>query len=140
MKLANTLIALTLATSFALVGCGSTSTDTTKSATLAASTEDATSKIKTGVEKLSAVSSDLKKAIDAGDEAKIKETGPKLEDEWSAFEDEVKPKFADLYEEIEKSLNPAIAASKATPLDKATLAKLNDDLSATLKKLADKVK
>lgn len=38
------------------------------------------SAIKTGVAKMLSITADLKTAIDAGDEAKVKVTGPQLED------------------------------------------------------------
>ncbi|WP_302847496.1 hypothetical protein [Paenibacillus sp. yr247] len=43
----------------------------------------------------------MKKAIEAGNEAKIKEIGPKIEETWATFEDGVKPRSSDLYEESE---------------------------------------
>lgn len=96
--------------------------------------------VKAGATQLIGLTSDLKKAIDAGDQAKIKEMGPKLEEIWSTFEDGVKPRNADLYEEIEKSLNPEVAGSQKNPIDKETLSKLNDDLAQSLKKLVQSLK
>lgn len=43
----------------------------------------------------------LNAAIDSGDEATVKTTGPQLEDAWSPFEDNVKQKYPDLYKKVE---------------------------------------
>jgi len=96
--------------------------------------------VKAGATQLIGLTNDLKKALDAGDEAKIKEIGPKLEDVWSTFEDGVKPRNADLYEEIEKSLNPEVAGSQKKPIDKQTLGTLNDNLTQSLAKLVESLK
>ncbi|MNN48459.1 hypothetical protein D3C81_1629370 [compost metagenome] len=76
--------------------------------------------------------SDLKKEIAAGNEAKVKELGPKLEEVWGTFEDGVRPRSADLYEKIEKSLNPEVAGSQISPIDKTVLSQLNEELIKTL--------
>jgi iron uptake system EfeUOB component EfeO/EfeM len=96
--------------------------------------------VKASATQLISLTNDLKKAIDGGDEVKIKEIGPKLEDIWSTFEDGVKPRNADLYEEIEKSLNPEVAGSQKSPIDKQLLGKLNDDLTQSLTKLVQSLK
>jgi iron uptake system EfeUOB component EfeO/EfeM len=145
MKFSKTMIAIAMAASLTLVGCGSSSQNNTNGNTSTpapapAPAQDQTAAIKPGVEKMLTTTSDLKKAIDAGDEAKVKTTAPQLEDTWATFEDAVKPKYADNYGEIEQYLDPTIAGSKATPLDKAALGKLNDQLTDALNKLAQKVK
>ncbi|WP_051317218.1 hypothetical protein [Ectobacillus panaciterrae] len=94
--------------------------------------------VKAGVSKLLTTTGELKQAINAGDEAKIKEIGPKLEEIWKTFEDGVKPGYPDLYEQLEKSLNPEVAGSQVSPLDKQTLGKLNDELIQTLHALEQK--
>jgi iron uptake system EfeUOB component EfeO/EfeM len=96
--------------------------------------------VKAGAIQLIRLTNDLKKAIDTGDETKIKEMGPKLEEIWSTFEDGVKPRNADLYEEIEKSLNPEVAGAQKSPIDKETLTKLNDNLAQSLTKLVQNLK
>ncbi|MGZ4107228.1 MAG: hypothetical protein ACXVP5_12845 [Tumebacillaceae bacterium] len=136
MKRFTTLFALCVVAGLTLVGCGSSSSD--QQSKPAPAQQTATPDIKAGVQKMIATSTDLKAAIDAGDEAKAKTVGPQLEDEWSSFEDAVKSKYPDLYEEVEKSLDPTIAGSKATPLDKAVVGKTNDELMASLNKLAQK--
>lgn len=94
--------------------------------------------VKVGVSKLLTKTDELKQAINAGDEKKVKEIGPKLEDIWKTFEDGVKPRYPELYEQIEKSLNPEVAGSQVSPLDKQTLGNLNDQLTQTLHDLEQK--
>lgn len=96
--------------------------------------------VKSGAAQLIVTTTDLKKAMDEGNEAKIKELGPKLEETWSTFEDGVKPRNAALYEKIEKSLNPEVAGSQKSPIDKQVLAQLNDALSQTLTELVQSLK
>ena len=43
----------------------------------------------------------LKAAINTGDEATVKTTGPQLEDAWIPFEDNAKQKYPHLYKKIE---------------------------------------
>ncbi|MFD3448900.1 hypothetical protein ACFDTO_30495 [Microbacteriaceae bacterium 4G12] len=48
--------------------------------------------VKVGVSKLLTKTDELKQVINAGDEKKVREIGPKLEDIWKMFEDGVKPR------------------------------------------------
>jgi iron uptake system EfeUOB component EfeO/EfeM len=96
--------------------------------------------VKAGATQLINLTQEIRKAIEAGDEAKIKVIGPRLEDIWSSFEDGVKPRNEDLYEEIEKSLNPEVAGSQKSPLDKETLEILNKNLEQSLNKLIETTK
>ncbi|MFC5446686.1 hypothetical protein [Paenibacillus aestuarii] len=96
--------------------------------------------IKAGATKMLGTSSDLKKEIEAGNETKVKELGPKLEEVWSTFEDGVRPRSADLYEKIEKSLNPEVAGSQKSPIDKAVLTQLNEDLIKALNETVQTIK
>jgi len=97
-------------------------------------------KVSEGVNKMLDTTGELSKAIDSGDQKKVKEVGPKLEDQWSSFEDEVKKDNKDMYEKVEKYLDPTIAGSEADTLDKETLGKLNDQLIGALKELDEKTK
>ncbi|MCL6548009.1 MAG: hypothetical protein K6T30_03770 [Alicyclobacillus sp.] len=119
------------------VTTGTSSNDEPADSTAASSGD--TAAIRDGVTKMLSVARDLKDAIAAGDDAKIKATGPKLEDTWSSFEDSVRPKYPDLYEEVEKYLDPAVAGSQADKPDKALLAKLDKQLTQALQALLDKV-
>ena len=122
-KLTSMVVALGLGSALVLAGCSSTD-----------------SKVSDGVNEMLETTGQLSKAIDSGDQAKVKEVGPKLEDQWSSFEDDVKKDNKDLYEKIEKYLDPTIAGSEADTLDKEALSTLNDQLSDALKELADKTK
>ncbi len=151
MKVLNTVITLAMITIFTATGCASTnnsvsttskmSTNTVLQAnTTQSSVQSMTStSIKAGVTKLLSVANELKTEVTVGDSAKTQETGPKLEETWRTFEDAVKPKYPELYNKVEQYLNPTVAGSKATPIDKQTLAKLNDALIQVLNELSKKV-
>ena len=62
-----------------------------------------------------------------------------MEEVWSTFEDGVKPKYPDIYEQIEKNLDPTIAASKASPIDKEVLLKIDNQLIQVLYDLSQKL-
>ncbi|MDM5248431.1 MULTISPECIES: hypothetical protein [unclassified Lysinibacillus] len=98
------------------------------------------SKVSDGVNNMLETTNQLSKAIESGDKAKVKEVGPKLEDQWKVFEDEVKKEHKDLYEKIEKYLDPTIAGSEAKTLDKQALSTLNEQLTDALKELKNKTK
>lgn len=96
------------------------------------------SKVTDGVNSMLDTTKQLSTAIDSGDQAKVKKVGPKLEDQWSGFEDEVKKIDKSSYEKIEKYLDPTIAGSEAPTLDKKALGSLNDELTTALKELKKK--
>jgi iron uptake system EfeUOB component EfeO/EfeM len=96
--------------------------------------------IKAGANQMLETANALKKEIEAGNEAKVKELGPKLEDVWKTFEDGVPPRSADLYEKVEKSLNPEVAGSQKSPIDKQVLAQLNEGLTTALNELVQTIK
>ncbi|AZU62497.1 hypothetical protein [Neobacillus mesonae] len=122
-KLTSTVLAIVLGGSLLLAGCSSTD-----------------SKVSDGINQMLDTTEQLSKAIESGDQAKAKEVGPKLEDQWSSFEDDVKKDNQDLYEKIEKYLDPTIAGSEADTLDKKALSTLNNQLTDALKELKDKTK
>ncbi|MCM3727927.1 hypothetical protein M3226_19965 [Neobacillus cucumis] len=122
-KITSMVLAIGLGGSLILAGCSSEN-----------------SKVSNGVNKMLDTTEELSKAIDSGDQAKVKEVGPQLEDQWSSFEDDVKKDNKDLYEKIEKYLDPTIAGSEAATLDQETLGNLNDQLTDALKELDEKTK
>jgi iron uptake system EfeUOB component EfeO/EfeM len=158
-KSATAIMTLALIGGIALTGCGTTTgasadnsaagstTNNTSSSNstgssagdAAADSTNATANVKNGVAKLLALATEFKTDISSGDEAKIKENGPKLEDTWSSFEDSVKPKYPDLYDKVEQYLDPAVAGSKANQPDKDALLKLDDGLIQALTELSQKV-
>ncbi|MDP4084463.1 MAG: multicopper oxidase domain-containing protein [Bacillota bacterium] len=132
-KTINKLLVSVIVSTVALSGCvGNSSLSKTSKAEAHAKKDSAISEIKKGITNLLSAAKDLKKEISIGDEAKIKQTGSKLENTWASFEDSVKPKHPDLYENIEKYLNPIIAGSSAAPLDKQVLSKLDEQLIQVL--------
>jgi iron uptake system EfeUOB component EfeO/EfeM len=122
-KFMSMISVLLLSSVLLLTGCGNTD-----------------SKVADGVNKMLDTTAQLSKAIENGDQKKVQAVGPKLEDQWSSFEDDVKKDNKDLYEKIEKYLDPTIAGSKASTLDKNALSTLNNQLIDGLKELKDKVK
>lgn len=120
-KLTSMVLTIGLGSALLLAGCSSTD-----------------SKVSDGVNQMLETTEELSKAIDSGDQAKVKEVGPTLEDQWSSFEDDVKKDNEDLYEKIEKYLDPTIAGSEAASLDQEALGTLNDQLTDALKELEKK--
>jgi iron uptake system EfeUOB component EfeO/EfeM len=122
-KITSMFLAIGLGGSLILAGCSSEN-----------------SKVSDGVNKMLDTTEELSKAIDSGDQAKVKKVGPQLEDQWSSFEDDVKKDNKDLYEKIETYLDPTIAGSEAATLDKEALGNLNGQLTDALKELDEKTK
>lgn len=123
-KLTSMILSIGFGSVLLLSGCGSNNNNA----------------VSDGVHKMLDTTEQLSKAIDSGDQAKAKKIGPKLEDQWSSFEDEVKKDDKNQYAKVEKYLDPTIAGSQAPTLDKKALATLNDQLTDALKELADKSK
>ncbi|WP_397536799.1 hypothetical protein [Rummeliibacillus pycnus] len=123
-KITSMVLSIGFASALLLAGCGSNNNNA----------------VSDGVNKMLDTTEQLSKAIDSGDQAKVKEVGPKLEDQWKVFEDDVKKDNKDLYAKVEKYLDPTIAGSEAPTLDKKALGSLNDKLTDALKELADKTK
>ncbi len=141
MKSTRTLLALALAGIIALTGCASANTTSSNATSAPApAAEEKATEIKAGTAKMLEITAELKKAIEAGDESTVKTLGPKLEEAWGPFEDKVKEKYADLYKKVEDALDPTIAGTEASPLDKDALGKFNDQLTQALTELADKEK
>ncbi|OIK15625.1 hypothetical protein BIV60_08770 [Bacillus sp. MUM 116] len=122
-KVTSMVLAIGLGSALVLAGCNSTE-----------------NKVSDGVNKMLDTTGQLSKAIKSGDQAKVKELGPKLEDHWATFEDDVKKEDKELYQKVEKYLDPTIAGSEAAAIDKEVLGKLNDQLTDALKELENKTK
>ncbi len=120
-KLTSMVLSIGLGSALLLAGCSSTD-----------------SKVSDGVRNMLDTTEQLSKAIDSGDQAKVKEIGPTLEDQWASFEDDVKKDNKDLYGKIETYLDPTIAGSEAATLDQEALGALNDQLTGALKELDEK--
>jgi iron uptake system EfeUOB component EfeO/EfeM len=149
MKTFKIMIAVVVLSTMALSGCGTANqpqSNTVGNTPVNSTTQspsgmqgETSSNIKDGVAKMLATANELKNEISTGNDSKIKETGPKLEDTWHSFEDSVKQKYPDSYGTVEQYLDPTVAGSKATPLDKQALSKLNDQLIQALSNLQKKV-
>ncbi|SDO21609.1 hypothetical protein SAMN05518871_11256 [Psychrobacillus sp. OK028] len=121
-----------IAASMALSACGTkdekTKTDDNTQ------TEETTSQtsIADGAKEMKAEIADLKVRLEENDPKKAKANGENLEEIWESFEDEVKEKDADLYEQVEIPLHLIEAGVEVDPLDKDTLNKAADDLDSVL--------
>ncbi|MHB1407456.1 MAG: hypothetical protein ACYCV0_17930 [Desulfitobacteriaceae bacterium] len=145
MKLSRIILASALVISLAAIaGCSTQASKPEQTASQDTSKQEVSkqnpSVIHAGATKMLSITADLKKAITDGNEAKVKATGPQLEDAWIPFEDDVKQKYPDLYKKVEEFLDPTIAGAKASPLDKQALGKLNGELTQALTELASKEK
>ncbi|BCJ85708.1 putative iron uptake system component EfeM [Effusibacillus dendaii] len=142
MRKLTTMVALTIITSSALTGCGTTSNPEEKSVKSVASSSSetaASSQVKEGAEKLLSLTSEFRKNLDAGDAGKIKDLGSKLKETWSAFEEQVRPDYPAQYTSVEQYLEPLIAGSSKSPYDKEVLSKLNDSLILAINDLLNAV-
>jgi iron uptake system EfeUOB component EfeO/EfeM len=151
MNIKYTIITAVLAGTLGLAGCGTTgngtANDTTNTTNQTSQTTQTTSHgeqdaslIQTGVDRMLDIAAQLKTAATKEDVKTVKATGPKLEDEWRTFEDHVKPKYPDLYAQVEQYLDPTIAASQAAQFNKQALTQLDSKLMEALQSLKAKVK
>jgi iron uptake system EfeUOB component EfeO/EfeM len=141
MKSTRLLLASTLIIGLTVISGCANSTSSSKQNPTSQTTSNQTATptaIHSGAIKMLSITETLKAAINNGDDTTVKTTGPQLEDAWSPFEDNVKQKYPDLYKKIEDYLDPTIAGSKATPMDKQTLGTLNGELTKALKELSTK--
>ncbi|NGQ95133.1 hypothetical protein G3578_08130 [Brevibacillus sp. SYP-B805] len=140
MKRTYGFLALALVTALGLAGCSSASTHEghETSSNQEAPKQEAAADIKSGVAKMLEETAELKKQLEAGDQAKVKEAGQEVHEAWESFEDNVKAKYPDLYNKVEEALDPLVAGTEAQQLDKEAVGKLNDQLTAALNELAAK--
>ncbi|GFZ90158.1 putative iron uptake system component EfeM [Paenibacillus marchantiophytorum] len=118
------LIILTAATALVLAGCGkSETTEVTK-----VPFKDGSAALATSLEQ-------LKTQLDASKVKDPKKVSSQLENQWASFEDEVKPKFPELYFKVEKFLIPLEAGLKQDKLDYPTLTALSNNLKTTIAEL-----
>ncbi|CAH1196717.1 putative iron uptake system component EfeM [Paenibacillus allorhizoplanae] len=124
MKKSQQLLMLAAATTLVLAGCGKSEP-----------TEIAKVPFKEGSTTLVTSVDSLKGQLDASKVKDAKKLADQLEDQWASFEDEVKPKFPELYFKVEKFLTPLEAGLKEDKLDFPTLTALNTNLKAALTEL-----
>ncbi|CAN7575176.1 EfeM/EfeO family lipoprotein [Paenibacillus sp. LjRoot153] len=128
MKKSLQMLLLTTAVTVVLAGCGKTET-----------TEVAKVPLKDGSAKLVTSIDGLKGQLDTSKVKDAKKWADQLEEQWASFEDEVKPKYPELYFKIEKFLTPLQAALKEDKLDLPTLTALNTNLKAALTELTTSI-
>lgn len=119
------LMILATATTLILAGCGKTET-----------TEVTKVPFKDGAATLITSIDQLKGQLDASKVKDPKKQSTQLENQWASFEDEVKPRFPELYFKVEKFLTPLEAGLKQDKLDYATLSALNNNLKTALTELS----
>lgn len=125
MKKSQQLIILAAATTLVLAGCGKTET-----------TEVTKVPVKEGSAALLTSLDQLKGQLDTSKVKDPKKQSTLIENQWASFEDEVKPKFPELYFKVEKFLTPLEAGLKQDKLDYATLTSLNNNLKAAITELS----
>lgn len=124
MKKSHQLIMLAAATTLVLAGCGKSEP-----------TEVAKVPFKEGSTTLVTSVDSLKGQLEASKVKDAKKLADQLQDQWASFEDEVKPKFPELYFKVEKFLIPLEAGLKEDKLDFPTLTALNTSLKTALTEL-----
>jgi len=133
------LIILTAALTLALAGCGkATTSPAASSATPAASAAASTTNVtaKDGAAALLKTVNQLKGQVDQKNVSDSKKQSAALEDQWGSFEDEVKSKYPDLYEKVEKYLDPLKAGLQQDKLDYDLIRQLTDGLKGTVTELS----
>lgn len=96
--------------------------------------------IKNGVNDMMKVTAELQEQLNANNAEKIKEYGHELEEVWEKFEDGVKDKYPESYEEVEDALEPTIAGTEANTLDVDVVTTFNNQLIKALNDLSGKIK
>lgn len=124
MKKSYQVMMLAAATTLVLAGCGKSEP-----------TEVAKVPFKEGSTTLVTSVDNLTGQIEASKVKDAKKLADQLQDQWASFEDEVKPKFPELYFKVEKFLTPLEAGLKEDKLDYPTLKALNTNLKAALTEL-----
>jgi iron uptake system component EfeO len=135
MKLFNSISITVIACSMALCGC-TKSSDTNETASPSVLTAAVAVDAQTGITSMLDASALFKTAVEAKDAAKVKQIGPKLEEAWASFEDNIKPNYPDYYLKVENSLTPLLAGVQQDTPEFAILSNLNDDLKAVLEQLS----
>lgn len=152
MKSTKTLIiAITLTSIITLTGCGAKNAQSAsqQSNTQATSTDKSSStkekkftSIDDASENMRTLLKGMKSQVANKEDAKVSESGTKLKDEWTQFEDQyednLKDKYLDLYVKIEDPLEIIEAAAKVKPLDTnviyTSIDKLDNELAELQKK------
>lgn len=121
-----------IAASMALSACGTKDDQTTTGDETQKEETTSQTSIADGAKEMKAEVADLKVQLEANDAKMAAENGENLEEIWESFEDEVKEKDVDLYEQVETPLHLIEAGVEVDPLDVETLNKAADDLDSVL--------
>jgi len=78
---------------------------------------------------------DMRTEISNKEEDKVMETSDKLEENWKLFEDEIKDKHKDIYENVESPLGVIQAGVKVKPIDTKVLTDSIDQLDKVLEQI-----
>lgn len=108
--------------------CG---TETTKQVTH----EKETLSISEGTEKMLHIVGEMEEGLTDKNPDTVIEEADELDEVWEEFEDQVKEKSKDLYDEAEKPLGIIKAGVQITPFDEKTLGEAIEDLESVLKEV-----
>ena len=95
-------------------------------------TQEKSISISEGAQNMRSALKDMKSKLEAKDEAGAIKVSEKLEENWSAVEDNVKVANKDLYEKVEGPLTSINGGVKIKPLDAKTLTKAMSSLGGIL--------
>jgi len=122
------IIIVTLGTTFMITGCGVTKSQEPAPVKKSLSIYDASQNMRD-------VLKDMRTEISNKEEDKVIETSDKLEENWKLFEDEIKDKHKDLYENVESPLGVIQAGVKVKPIDTKVLTASIDQLDKVLEQI-----
>ncbi|MFC5448903.1 EfeM/EfeO family lipoprotein [Paenibacillus aestuarii] len=139
MNKRNQLIILTAAIALVAAGCSKAAAPvtTTSAAPVASPTPNVTKvPAKEGAAAFLKSVDGLKGQLNQQKVDDPKKFSATLEGEWASFEDEIKPKYPELYVKVEKFLTPLMAGLTQEKLDFTLLGQLNDGLKGALTELS----
>jgi len=133
------LIILTAAIAIVAAGCSKAAAPvaTTSAAPVASPTPNVTKvPAKEGAAAILKSIDGLKGQLDQKKVDDPKKLSAALDGEWASFEDEIKPKYPELYVKVEKFLTPLMAGLTQKELDFTLLGQLNEGLKGALTELS----
>jgi iron uptake system component EfeO len=140
MKFTRILIVFALITALGLTACSNGKTAPSNKGSEAAAGQGgggaAAAEPKAATEQMMQTSDQLKELLQGGKTDQAAKKAAELEDQWSTFEDGIKPKYPDLYVKVEKYLSPLVSGAKQNPIDKDAMLKTNADLHSALAELS----
>lgn len=131
INLKTIFLATGLVIALTFTGCSSKGGESTNKQV----TQEKSISISEGAENMRSALKDMKSKLEAKDEAGAIKVSSKLEENWSAVEDNVKNKSKDLYEKVEGPLTSINSGVKIKPLDTKTLTNAMNSLDEILKEV-----